>query len=430
MGSAALSYPTLKLQNLIQEKELSHSGDRDHWYGKIQLQAFEALKEAGFPDRRHESWKYLYLEPLLSPQLSFFTQDHRKEVLESSDSENMVLRNGLSAASFTGQSKKGWRSLGSEIQNENSQLRHWPWHDLLSVENPFALLNAAMAPDGAYYHLKAGSKPATPLTLKLVFDAGMLSQPRVFLDIEEDAQVTVILETEALGDALSFQNSVIHARLGKRAKLQMRCLERGSQHSWHFEQHYLWLGEGSIFNRVGFAHGGAISRQETQVFFQGPNASVDLNQLAILDGYSRRYQHSIFHHEAKECRSRQVFRNFLGDQSQMETNSLVHVGRGAVKSDSNQQIRNLLLGPDVRAFSRPQLKIYADDVKCSHGSATGELEEDELFYLQSRGLHRDFARYLMIYGLAEELIQKIEHKNLRDLLEKQVTEKLQALCRS
>jgi len=150
--------------------------------------------------------------------------------------------------------------------------------------------------------------------------------------------------------------------------------------------------------------GEGLVRNDVRVSLDGPGASVTLGGLSVLSGAAGSHNHSVVTHAAPGTTSRQLFKDILSGASRSEYSGLVHVLRGAPGSDSNQLCRNLLLSDEARAHSRPQLKIDTDDVKCSHGSATGQLPANELFYLQSRGLSHEQARAILIEGFAEEVV--------------------------
>ncbi len=176
---------------------------------------------------------------------------------------------------------------------------------------------------------------------------------------------------------------------------------------------------GSRLEIVGTATGGSIIRNDIHVDLDGAEAFCPLAGLAALAGKSQAFQHVSVNHRFLNCTSRQIYKNILAGDSVAEFNSLVHVWRCAQKSDSEQLDKNLLLSENARVYSRPQLRIDNDDVRASHGAATGRLEKDELFYLQSRGFPKELARFLLIYGFAKEVLEKIRPEELRRQLEPQ-----------
>ena len=170
-----------------------------------------------------------------------------------------------------------------------------------------------------------------------------------------------------------------------------------------------------------------MSHHELTVDYQGEGACSEDFGLSILRGQSHVSQIFNVRHQNSHCRTRQLYKNILGDRAQAEFNSLVHVFTGTKGSDSDQLNRNLIVSDSARAFSRPQLKIDADDVAATHGSATGQLDERELFYLRSRGLEKTLARYVLTYGFAEEILKKIKSDSMRWQLELWVRKEIEAM---
>ncbi len=168
---------------------------------------------------------------------------------------------------------------------------------------------------------------------------------------------------------------------------------------------------------------------ESRVFvhFKGENTKASATGLSMLSGASKAVYDITMDHEKGHSKSEQFFKSILAGRSRSEFRSLVSVRPGAQKSDSRQLNKNLLLSDTAEAYSRPELRILADDVSCSHGSATGQIEDSELFYLRSRGLSKDQARYLVIYGFAEETLEAVQDKAVKASLKAKITQRLGAM---
>lgn len=188
------------------------------------------------------------------------------------------------------------------------------------------------------------------------------------------------------------------------------------------------LAEGSRLEFVGVSCGEGSMRHRFEVDLKGKEASVSLKGLSVLSGGAAVLNDTVVHHSAPGTVSRQVFKDILSGRAESGYSGLVHVHRGADKSDSNQLNRNLLLSDNAAARSEPQLKIDADDVKCSHGSSTGRLPDEEIFYLRSRGIDASSARSLLIYGFANEILKEIPSAEVRGELEARVRKELEESC--
>jgi len=183
------------------------------------------------------------------------------------------------------------------------------------------------------------------------------------------------------------------------------------------------IDESGSFEFVGFTCGNGSLEHRAEVHLNGREARASLNGLSLLSGEATVKNETVVHHSGLATTSRQLFKDILSDKSRSEYSGLVHVHRGADKSDSGQLARNLLLSDDARADSKPMLKIDADDVKCTHGSSIGQISPQEVFYLRSRGIEENVARRLLIYGFAEEVIEALGD-DVRAPLEKLIEREL------
>jgi Fe-S cluster assembly protein SufD len=208
-------------------------------------------------------------------------------------------------------------------------------------------------------------------------------------------------------------NTVVEFVLAPNSSVTCSFHQNSKEQAVQFLNVRAQLQEGSRLDLTGITTGGSMTRNDIHVDLDGAEAFCSLAGLSILEQRSQAFQHVTVNHRYLNCTSRQVYKNILAGESVAEFNSMVHVWRCAKKSDSEQLDKNLLLSDTARVYSRPQLKIDNDDVRASHGAATGQMEKEELFYLQSRGIPKDQARYLLIYGFAQEVLQKVQPETVR-----------------
>lgn len=357
------------------------------WLDARRKKALEQFKAMGFPTRKHEAWKYLYLEGLIGrnfqpsklnlkvPALPYVTTDFGK----------------ISWAEKT---------LGAETSTEI---------------NPFVFLNLSQFEEGVFIHVPKDTAIAEPLKIELssrdANSKSALFQPRILVVAEAGSKFNLILDFQ--GKHSEWMNGVVEFVLAPNASVSCNFRQQAEPQAVQFLNVRARLQEGSRLDMTGITTGGAMTRNDIHVDLDGAEAFCALAGLSILDQRSQAFQHVTVNHRYLNCTSRQVYKNILAGDSVAEFNSMVHVWRCAQKSDSEQLDKNLLLSEGARVYSRPQLKIDNDDVRASHGAATGQMEKDELFYLQSRGIPKDQARYLMIYGFAQEVLQKVQPEALR-----------------
>lgn len=254
--------------------------------------------------------------------------------------------------------------------------------------------------------------------------------PRVSIAVAEGAKLDVVVDRVSLADEIFFSSGAVEATVGARGLLRYTELQRYGRSGYDLSSAQFNLENHAELSARFFTHGGTLSRGTATVRFGGENASAELKGLCLLSGESQALQTVEADHATGKCVSRQFFKSILGGSSRFEFDSLVRVRSEAQKSDSRQLCRNLLLSEQARGIARPQLRIDADDVACAHGATTGQLDKDELFYLRSRGLSREIARYMLVYGFAEEILEDFGEGALRESLERIIGDELAEIVKA
>lgn len=237
-------------------------------------------------------------------------------------------------------------------------------------------------------------------------------------------RLKVIVNDLSSGSGAYESHKNFETRLEPGACVSFYRIKRGgagvdtSTHRFYLKRH----GDLEFFE---FTEGGDITRSDCEVHFEEEHGFCSLKGLSVLDGKSQVFNRIQVFHKTPHCISRQFYKNVLAGKSKSEFNSLVQVAKGAVKSDSRQLNNNILLSDEAQASTRPKLKIDTDDVACTHGATVGQLEKEELFYLRSRGLSKEYARFLLTYGFAEEVLEGVEPAILKEELETLVKTELQ-----
>lgn len=270
-------------------------------------------------------------------------------------------------------------------------------------EHPFAALNAALLQDGLHVRIPAGQELAEPLHLRLPVAEG-LSNPRIVIEAEPGSRAVVVQEHPAAAAAQHFCNAVTEVQLGAGAAMHYVLLQRGEgllvcnlavrqESDSHFASHTLTVG-------------GPFVRNDLSLLLAGSGASCEMNGLSIAFG-GLLDNHTAVDHALPQCSSRQLYKGVLGDSARSVFRGCVRVRPGAQHSDAQQSNPNLLLSDSAEMDSKPQLEIHADDVKCSHGATMGRLDDEALFYMQSRGLGADAARAMLVRGFAGEMLDAL-----------------------
>lgn len=414
------------------------------WLAGIRQGAYERFKSIGFPTRKFEAWKTISLDPLLGA--SFVSSERRSapelepEFLKNfnffDEDSKIVFVNGfysdkLSSAGFLPHGVFLSR-LSENIELTPDLVSPYLARDFQNDTNAFSLINAFSFRDGAFITIPKDTVLDKPLQIFFITsnpdENGLAIHPRVLIMLGDRSKAEVTVHFTGFGGKKYFNNACVEIYLGEGASLDYGTVQRESKSAVGFLSSRYFLKKESSLNGLSFSQGGRLLRNEIQARFDGAHASVSLKGLSVLSGESQAFQHVTMDHAAPHCASRQFYKNILLDRSKSEFNSLVHVGRDAQKSDSNQLNKNLLLSDLAQCYSRPQLKIDNDDVSCTHGATVGQLEKDELFYLRSRGFSEGSARFVLTYGFAEEILEEVKPQLLRKELESLVEHELKRVA--
>jgi Fe-S cluster assembly protein SufD len=290
-------------------------------------------------------------------------------------------------------------------------------------EHPFAALNGAFWEDGALFHLSREASLEHPLHL-VFFTAGTgtVSYPRNLIVLEEAAQATVIEHFRGEGRYLGCPVTEIALAAG--ARLEHYRIQEESLQAWHLGGMRLSQARNSRFEGYLLSSGGSLARTDSFALMDGEGAECELNGLTLVGEQQLADQHLRVEHAKPHTASRQVFKAVLQGKSRAVFDGLIHVCKEAQKTDASQINRNLLLSSQALVNSNPRLEILADDVKCSHGSSTGFLDTDALFYLRSRGIGENEARAMLVYAFANEVVEGFRLAPLRRLAEERLARRL------
>jgi len=300
-------------------------------------------------------------------------------------------------------------------------------HDLGSLAapagaDPFADLNTARFRDGALVVIPKGVQMEAPLHVLFVStqdgDRPTCSLPRLFLVLERGASATLVEEYQGRGRYLTCAVTEVIVRAG--ASLSHERIQRESTGAFHFSSLAAKVERDAQYACRTIAFGARLSRSTPRVTLAEPGASLTLDGLALLGETQVADTHSFIDHIVPDCTSRQAHKTIADGASLAVFNGIIYVRRDAQHTDAQQQCRGLLLSAQARVDAKPQLEIYADDVKCAHGAAIGQLDPEAMFYLQSRGLRPALARNLLTYAFASDLLAGIPVPSLKRQLRQTV----------
>jgi Fe-S cluster assembly protein SufD len=390
------------------------------WWAARRSEAMDAFAAVGLPTPKLEDWKYTSLAPLQA--LGFgagpasATRAQVEALAGANDSPQFVFVNGRPSAELSRWGKSAGLSarLFSAGDGHLDQASRALGAQVTLAAEPMAALNTALFEDGVAIELAPEAKPGLLHLVYLNAAADPVAAfPRVVLLVGAGADVTVLQSFVGAGGARSLTDAVVEVELGTGARLTVYTLQRQPDDAAHVAHLYVRQAANSHFASHALALGSALARDEVRVRFDGEGSSCTLNGLYLGTGTQHLDQHTLIDHAHPRCTSRELYKGVLRGQAHGVFTGRVIVREDAQKTDSSQTHKNLLLSDSALVDARPQLEIFADDVKCTHGSAVGQLDEAALFYLRSRGLDLESARRLLTEAFVSEVFDAMPNPVLR-----------------
>lgn len=406
------------------------------WVLAARQSAFERFATHGFPTQREEEWKYTDVSVIgrrasLAPDNIPPDPSHEAKLLAWTLLDEgihlMVFVNGHYAP---GLSMIGELPAGVQIANLANMLDETtdllkPFFDEQYEHTIFSALNNALATDGAVLYLAPGTVLKAPIYLLFIASGhGVATYPRNIIVAGEGARASVIEYYTGMLDAHNFTNAITQINLGAGAKIEHCKLLQEGPAAAHIAGIHAEQAADSHFISHSFALGGRLARNDITSRLNEPGCLCTLDGLYLLNDKQHMDHHTRIDHLAQSGTSREYYRGILDGASRGVFNGKVVVHPGASKTDAHQANHNLLLSRQAVVDTKPQLEIFADDVKCTHGATIGQLDDDSLFYLRSRGIDAELARSVLIYGFANDIIGHVDMPDLHARIQHLVLERL------
>ncbi|MCB1725716.1 MAG: Fe-S cluster assembly protein SufD [Gammaproteobacteria bacterium] len=393
----------------------------------------ERVRALGLPERRQETWRYTPVSFLKRAEYRPFT-DGPITALQLSDIEDLLLDdhrgarlvfvNGHFAPSLSVTDGGAGLRIASLAEAEPDTFGA---EDAAQYRHIFSALNAALALDGALIEVADGAELEHPIEILHIAVGGdepVIVSPRHALHIGRGAQAGLIERYASLGESVYFDNVSLDVTLGANAELTHQCLQQESPTAQHLVDLDVRLGAGSRYRYTLAALGGDWSRSDVRVRFDGEGASAELNGLMLARDGQLNDVHLDVDHAVPGCTSVETFKSILDGQGRVVFDGHVLVARDAQKTDAALANHNLMLSRSAEVDTKPTLEIFADDVKCSHGTTVGELDKNMLFYLRSRGIPEGAATRMLCQGFAEDILGRFDDPALRARASRLLDERL------
>ena len=407
------------------------------WLAILRDRGMQRFEELGFPTIHDEDWRFTNVAPITSRELhpaadiSLDPSDLAPFAIEGLDAARLVFVNGRFAPglSRTRALPKGVTvsNLAAAIASGDGVVEQ-SFGRLADLEsNAFTALGTALFEDGVFVHVPARMVVDSPIHAIFVTVPGSETSqmhPRSLIVAERESQVSVIEDHVSLGEGIAFTNALTEVVAGEGTRVRHLRLERENMEAMSILALHSEQGRDSDFASHSALLGGALVRNGIYPSLRGTGCTSLLNGIYVAVGSQHHDTHMRVRHAEPHCGSRQFYRGILDDRARGVFSGRIIVHEGAQKTDAKQTCMNLLLSDESHVEAKPQLEIYADDVKCTHGATVGQIDMDALFYLQARGLDETVARTLLIFAFANEVLDRIEIEPVRKLLRSLVGDRL------
>ena len=388
-------------------------------------QHWQQLMRLGLPTRKHENWKYTPLDGLLAQH---FVLPEAHELSASQVDALALPLDAIRLVFVDGQFQPALSTRDTElfeIQHSVAAERR----DLPAAVQPeiFLHLTESLAEEVTHIRLARGKAAARPLYLLHITsgkDAGMNTvHHRHHLQLEESAEAEVIEHYVTLNDSAHFTGARFTFTVADNAKLNHTKLSFESNKSYHFAHNDIVINRDAQVTSTSFLLGAGLSRHNTSTQLNGENTQLSLNSLVLPVNQEVADTRTYLEHNKGHCLSRQMHKTIVRDKGRAVFNGHIKVAQHALKTDGQMTNNNLLLGRLAEVDTKPQLEIYADDVKCSHGATVGRIDDEQMFYLRSRGIDQDAAQTMIIHAFAAELTETLENPVLRQAVLQRIAQR-------
>jgi Fe-S cluster assembly protein SufD len=417
------------------------SSDADNSLAAVRKDAFNSFSKMGIPTVKHEEWKYTRISSLFNREYQFPA--------------------GPAATTFSDTDIDPFRLPGHEQANElvfingffsvslsvirSEQLVVFPLEEAASNEykdivaqnldhssqylkDGINALNTAFVQGGVFVHVKKGQSAEHPVYIYNITDAGLaniFSQPRSLLHIAENAQVQLVETYATMGASESFTNQVMEVVMERDAMVEYYKIQNDANHaSLVSTTHFRQTGK-SYLHTVTISLNGGIVRNNLNIILEAEHCEAHAYGLYFQRGQTHVDNHTIVDNVKPHCFSNELYKGIMNDEATGVFNGKIFVRQDAQKTNAYQSNKNILLSDTATVNSKPQLEIFADDVKCSHGCTVGQLDEEALFYLQSRGINESTARSLLVHAFATDILDHIKPAAIRSYVEQMISKQLE-----
>jgi Fe-S cluster assembly protein SufD len=426
-----------KLLTDFHARESLLNGEAGSAFHQKKRAAIGRFEELGFPTPKNEEWKYSNVKDLISESYHF----NAESSLTLADLQDLNIPDQLANILYfiNGHYSEELSSIVSSseqiiidsLQNaykKNPTLVNKYFDELVKDDtDAFTSLNTAFAFDGVFIHVPDNQTVEHPVILRFMSDArteNVGSQPRNIVAVGRNAHVKMAEAFRTLGDERSFTNAVTEIHMDRDSGVEYYKVQNESEKAYHVGTTQVRMFDNAHFYAGTVTLNGRFTRNNLNIILDGEHCEAHMYGLYFPDGVQHVDNHTVADHRKPNSESNELYKGILRDRSKGVFNGKIFVREDAQKTNAFQSCKNIVLSTDATMNTKPQLEIYADDVKCSHGTTTGQIDEEALFYMRSRGISKPEAMSLLMYAFCADVVSQIKIDSIREFLENVIAEKL------
>tara|TARA_B110000879_G_scaffold146431_1_gene189996 strand:- start:2200 stop:3522 length:1323 start_codon:yes stop_codon:yes gene_type:complete len=404
----------------------------------IRTEAFGAFESKGFPTKKDEEWKYTSLNAVLKHDYNVFPkaiptlayEQVKKFLLNETDCYNLIFIDGVFSSFLSETTHDGLDVCVMSAALEKPKYKmviDTYFNQLANKNNSLSDLNTAFSNEGAYIQIPKNTvvpKPVQIVNFSTGTEKELLIQPRNLVIVGENAHVQIVERHQSLTENNTLTNSVTEIFVKTRGIVDFYKMQNDRASASLIDSTFVSQKRDSVASVHTFSFGGNLTRNNLEFYQEGEHCVSHLNGISILNEKQHVDNHTLVKHKAPNCESHEMYKGIYDDRSTGVFNGKVIVEQAAQKINAFQQNNNIIVGDKASVNTKPQLEIFADDVKCSHGCTIGQLDESALFYMQQRGIPKKEAKALLMYAFSNDALKDVKIPELKAQLNKIIAHKL------
>ena len=403
----------------------------------VRSEAIKIFEEKGFPTKRDEAWKYTALNSVLKHDYSVFPKhendidynDIKKYFIHDIDTYKIVFIDGKYASHLSETTHDGVDVclMSAALNKPKYSIVIDSYFNKIATKDSFSSLNTAFSQEGAYIHIpknKVVAKPIQIIHFSTGSEAALMLQPRSLIVVNENSHVQIIERHQSLTDNPVLTNSVTEIFANKRSIVDYYKIQNDNENASLIDSTFINQKQESVASVHTFSFGGNLTRNNLTFFQNGERVDSTLKGVTILGNKQHVDHYTLVHHIEPNCESHQDYKGIFGDSSVGVFNGKILVNKEAQKTNAFQANNNILLSDKASINTKPQLEIFADDVKCSHGCTIGQLDESAMFYMRSRGIPEKEAKALLMYAFSNNVLSSVKIPEIKQRITKIIATKL------